>query len=117
VTPDQARQFSRLVLLQRLKSWLLSGLIAFVALGFVVTISWNAVVSVEETTCRFVRWTQSQNYEYGVGNIVYCDFDDDRTIMASAGRTWSSPPIGTRITLRVEHLVFGTRYKVLGSGL
>ena len=112
MTPDKVKQLSRLVLMQRLKASLLPGLVAVLILGLVVTASLNIVVGVEQSTCNLVRWTQS-TYRITSSRIVaYCDLASGITIMVIASSSWIPPATGTRIPLQIEHLVFGTRYRV-----
>ena len=72
----------------------------------------NFPLSRQETTCRFVCWTQWQNYSFSVQNYVYCDLNDGRTIIAHARGNWTPPTPGTEIGLEVETLVFGTNYRI-----
>jgi hypothetical protein len=112
MTPDKAKQFSRLILMQRFSALVFPGLIAIVALGFAATVSLNVVVSVEQSNCSLVRWTQS-SYRITSSRIVaYCDLENGTTIMAIASSSWIPPANGTRIPLQIEQLVFGTRYRV-----
>ena len=117
MTPDKAKQLSRLVLMQRLRALHLPGLVAVLVAGVFGFISLNLTLSVEQSSCNFVRWTQSQAYSGRRYNVVFCDLADGRTIMARAGQSWTPPALGTKIPLQIERLVFGTNYRVLGTGL
>ena len=88
--------------------------VAFSAIVAVVAV--KVPISVEQKTCSFVRWTQWQNYSFGVSNIVYCDLADGRTIMARAGKRWNPPLPGTLLKLKIAHHMWGTRYRVMAAG-
>ena len=110
--PNKARQLSRLVLIGRIKAILLPGLIAFVVLAAMIALSLNVPLSVEQTSCRLVRWTQFSQKTVPNRTAIYCDLENGITIMAIASGSWMPPMPGTHIPLQIEHLVFGTRYRV-----
>ena len=116
MTPDKAKQLSRMIFARRVKELLLPGFIGATALVFVGFAALNVPLSVEQSTCTLVRWTQTQTDTGPGSTIVFCDLTDGRTIFAKAGQSWTPPAAGSRLKLRIEHLVYGTRYVVSGGG-
>ena len=62
MTPDKAKQLSRMIFARRVKEQLLPGLIGATALGFAGLAALNVPLSVEQSTCTLVRWTDPDRH-------------------------------------------------------
>jgi hypothetical protein len=110
---SQAAKLRWMIWSARIREYWLAAIIVLAAVFFLVVQASNRPLSIEITECKFVRWTQIQNYNQLPRPVAYCDLADGRTIMARITPGRSIPPAGTSVRLRVEHLVFGTRYHLL----
>jgi hypothetical protein len=113
MTPDKAKQFSRMIWARNARATVKPILLGVAFSVLVAVIAIDVPISKEQTTCSFVRWTQWQNYYYGVSNIVYCDLADGRTIMARASNHWIPARPGSQLKLQIRHLVFRTTYRIV----
>ena len=115
MTPEQAAALTRMIWRQRLRAAIVPA-VGILGVAIAVGLSWLKVpLSTAYSDCTFVRWTVGQTNVGPASTVIYCDLDDGRTIMASAGTQWMPPAPGTRMRIEVQHLMFGTRYVVENS--